>query len=443
MPARLLRVYRHSPVESRRRDKGYVFPKDATAGQFLAVDALVADAFTYRLVTKVLKTRVLLVSIVPPRNDCGVRIVMYRHLVERSPFELHVASNADFAEGLVIHTQLRLPYLIHRLRKSRFGPRLAAWITDYENLVWPLTVSHPLEEAVEKFQPDVILTLAECGLCRIARDTAQRHKLPLVGLFLDWFPVMKGYYGHKSTQEILSRRYRELYAACDLAFCTSDGMQELLGPHPNSHVIYPMPGKHRAPGKSWRPANGKFWLVYVGSVENFYGRMLCSLIEKIEQTSDLEIIVVGPNADWPAEFLQRAKAKGVYLGFNPPEEAAPIMEGADALLVLMSFESEHRLFMETSFTTKFLDYVSLGKPVIMWGPEYCAPVRVAQKHGGAAVVSQMEADPVVSTCRRIAANPALRDELCHQARHLHQTLFNPDRLQGIFVSEIERLIAPR
>jgi hypothetical protein len=41
------------------------------------------------------KRRVLLVSIVPPRNDCGVRIVMYRHFIERSPFELHVASNAD------------------------------------------------------------------------------------------------------------------------------------------------------------------------------------------------------------------------------------------------------------------------------------------------------------------------------------------------------------
>ena len=70
------------------------------------------------------KRRVLLVSIVPPRNDCGVRIVMYRHFIDRSPFELHVASNADFAEGLVIHTQLRLPYLVHgamdpRLRKSR------------------------------------------------------------------------------------------------------------------------------------------------------------------------------------------------------------------------------------------------------------------------------------------------------------------------------------
>src|SRR5262249_33945936 len=361
------------------------------------------------------KPRVLLVSIVPPRNDCGVAIVIYPHFIERSPFELHVASNADFAKGLIIHTQLRLPYLVHRLRKSRFGPRLSAWISDYENFIWPLTANDALEEVVEKFQPEVILTLAECGLCHIARKAAQRHRIPLAGLFLDWFPMMKGHYGHKSTQWILSQRYRELYAACDLAFCTSDGMQETLGPHPNSHVIYPMPGRHVMPAKSWPPSNGKFRLAYVGSVENFYGRMLCSLIEKIEASSDLEITVVGPNADWPKQLRERALANGTYLGFKPPEEAAEVLASADALLSVMSFEKEHKLFMRTSFTTKFLDYVSFGKPVILWGPEYCTPVRVAREHGGAAVVSTNEPGAVVSLCRQIAADTELSDELSKQA----------------------------
>jgi len=389
------------------------------------------------------KIRTLLTSIVPPRNDCGVRIVMYRHFIERSPFELHVASNADFAEGLVIHTQLRLPYLVHRLRKSRFGPRLAPWIQDYENLVWPLTANEPLEAAVQDFKPDVVLTLAECGLCHIARKTAERHRIPLAALFLDWFPVMKGHYGHKWTQEILSRRYRELYAACDLAFCTSDGMQEILGPHPNSHVIYPMPGRHPAPEKLWPPRTGKFRVVYVGSVENFYGRMLCSLIEQIEATDGLEIIVVGPNADWPKQLLERARANGTYLGFKPPEEAAEVLASADALLSVMSFEKKHELFMRTSFTTKFLDYVSFGKPVILWGPDYCTPVRVARKHGGAMVVNQNDPAAIALACREIADDAAWREQLSQQARALHETLFNPDRLQEIFVSEIEKLARSR
>jgi glycosyltransferase involved in cell wall biosynthesis len=389
------------------------------------------------------KPRVLLVSIVPPKNDCGVRIVMHRMLVERSPFELHVASNANFADGLLVHTPLQLPHLIHRLRKSRFGPRFAAWITDYENFIWPLTTNGALESAVEDFKPDVVLTLAECGLSHIAQKTAQRHGLPLAGLFLDWFPVMKGHYGHTSTQPILSRRFRELYAGCALAFCTSDGMQEVLGRHPNSHVIYPMPGRHRVPEKPRPASTGKFRLVYVGSVQNFYGRMLCSLIEKIEATKDLEIVVVGPNADWPQQILERAKANGIYLGFKSPEEAAGVMASADALLVVMSFEKEHELFMRTSFTTKFLDYVAFGKPVILWGPDYCTPVRVARKNGGAVVVNEDDPEAIVSACRRIAEDTAWRQQLSHEATRLHQTLFNPERLQAIFVDEIEKLVGNR
>ena len=390
------------------------------------------------------KLRVLLVSIVPPRNDCGVRIVMHRHLVEGNPFKLHVASNADFEDGLLVHTHLRLPYPIHRLRKSRFGPRLAAWITDYENFIWPLTANGALEEAVQNFEPDVVLTLAECGLSQIARKTAQRHGLPLAGLFLDWFPVTKGHYGHKWTRGILSRRYRELYAACDLAFCTSDGMQEMLGPHPNSHVVYPMPGKYRVPVESaWPRANEKFRLVYVGAVRDFYGRMLCSLIKKIEATNDLEIIVIGPGADWPKQTLDRARARGSYLGFKPPDEAAEVLASADAMLVVMSFEKEHELFMRTSFTTKFLDYVAFGKPVILWGPEYCTPVRVARKRGGAAVVSSSDTGAVVSLCRQIATDSALSGKLSHEALQLHQTLFNPDRLQDIFVQKLTELVDGR
>lgn len=389
------------------------------------------------------RTRVLLVTIAPPRNDCGVRIVLHRHLVERHPFELHVASNADFADDLLVHTRLRLPYPLWRLRKTRFGPRLAPWITDYENFVWPLAKNRTLEEAIEKFRPDVILTLAETSVCHLARKAAKRHKIPLAGLFLDWFPIMKPHYGHKWAQNILSRRYRELYAACDLAFCTSDGMKEVLGPHPNCHVIYPMPGQHRIPETIFPPRNGKFRLAYVGAAENFYGRMLRSLVEKIEAASDLEMMVVGPTGDWPLEVLQRAKAKGVCLGSQPPEEAAKVLAGADTLLVVMSFEAEHRLFMETSFTTKFLDYVAFGKPIILWGPDYCTPVRVARREGGALVVNTPDAGAVVAAARKIASEPQTRESLAQQAKNLHQTLFNPGRLQEILVSEIEKLATLR
>ena len=367
---------------------------------------------------------------------------MRRHLVERNPFELVVATNRDYFAEPLPHEELRLPYLLHRLRRSRFGPKTAKWVTDYENMIWPFTAHRQLDALMARFHPDVILALAHNGLSEVSRRLSRQHGLPLAGLFLDWFPIMNGHFGHRWTCNALSRRYRRFYKECDLAFCTSDGMREVLGPHPNSHIIYPMPGQHRVPEESWPPSNGKFRLVYVGSVERFYGRMLCSLIEKMEPLPDMEIIVVGPNADWPVEIKQRAKDKRIYLGFKPPEEAAAVLAGADALLVVMSFENNYELFMRTSFTTKFLDYVAFGKPVILWGPDYCTPFRVAQKHGGALAVNQIETVGVIAACRQIAGDPTLRRKLSDEAKRLHEDLFNPDRLQNIFVGEIEKLVWP-
>lgn len=385
--------------------------------------------------------RLLHLTICPPENDCGARLVMHRHLVERRPFDFKVVTAGKWCVKTPPDYELRLPYPLHRLAKCRFGPLFRRWLADYENVIWPLFPNRALDRAIAEHRPHVLLALADQSLCLMARRAARQHRLPLAGLFLDWFPIM--YHGHAWTRDLLSRRFREFYAACDLAFCTSDGMQEVLGPHPNSHIIYPMPGRHQIPNETWPPPRGKFRLVYVGSVENFYGRMLCALIEAFQAAPGLEIIVIGPNADWPKPILEQAKANGAYLGFKPPQEAAAVLAGADALLVVMSFEEEYRLFMRTSFTTKFLDYTAFGKPIILWGPDYCTPAMVVRKHGGALPVNQPEAQEVAAACQRLAGDPALRDRLAAEARHLHATLFNPERLQGIFVAEIERLTQQR
>jgi len=386
------------------------------------------------------KKRILLVSIVPPRNDNGVRIVMYRHLVEREPFELHVASTADFADDLLIHTHLKLPYPLWRLTKTRFAPFLSRWIRDYRNLIWTLGVPKALDECIKKFKPDVILTLAETDLCHIAAKAAKKHDIPLAGLFLDWFPFMDGHYGHNITKKILSRRYHALYEKCDLAICTSDGMKEVLGDHPNSHVVYPMPGRHQSPAIVYPPKSKKFRLVYVGSVRNFYGRMISALLEKIENEDALEIIVVGGDADWAPEILEKAKQQGVYLGFMPPEKAAEVLKGADSLLVVMSFEPEHERFMRTSFTTKFLDYVTFHKPIILWAPDYCTPMRVVQREGGAMPITDPDPDSVIGALREIQTCATVREQLTDEARRLSQTTFNADRLQNVFVSQMNALV---
>ena len=252
--------------------------------------------------------------------------------------------------------------------------------------------------------------------------------------------MMKGHFGLECTQSMLSNHYRGLYSACDLAFCTSDGMQEVLGPHPNSHVIYPMPGWHKVPEKRFPPPTGKFRIVYVGSAEGFYGRMLRSLMHELEKHPVMELIIVGPHNDWPEEDKKVARERGTCLGFMPPEKAAEVLAGANALLVVMSFEREHKLFMRTSFTTKFLDYSAFAKPVILWGPDYCTPSRLAKREDAALVVETESPEGVITAAKKLLDERAEVERLSAASQRLNQTVFNPDRLQGIFVGEIENLV---
>jgi len=389
------------------------------------------------------KPRVLLVSIVPPQNDCGVRIVMHRHLVERNPFDLHVATNTPQAWNPELKvTLLDLPYPLQRIRKSRYAPRFEKWFADYWNFVVPEMPHRGLDDCIWAFKPDVILTLAETGLCHLAAKTAKRNRIPLAGLFLDWFPIMPPHFGHSFAKGILSERYRRLYRECDLAFCTSDGMQDVLGPHPNSHVIYPMPGKHFIPEKIHPPKNERFRLVYVGAAERFYGRMLRRLIKEMEKCADLEILIVGPHNDWPDKEKENARAKGICLGFMPPEKAAEVLAGADALLVVMSFEEDQKLFMRTSFTTKFLDYAAFGKPVILWGPDYCTPSRLATREDAAIVVNDPLPSAIVSAALKLKNTPTDVEKYSSASRRLQQTTFSPECLQNIFVTEMEKLVPP-
>jgi len=167
--------------------------------------------------------------------------------------------------------------------------------------------------------------------------------------------------------------------------------------------------------------------------------MLRALMHEIRKYPSLELIIVGPTQDWPEEEIRRAKDKGICLGFMPPAKAAEALAGADVLLVVMSFEREQELFMRTSFTTKFLDYAAFAKPVILWGPNYCTPSRLAKREGAALVVETESPEGVIAAAKKLMDEPAEVERLSTASRRLNQTVFNPDRLQGIFVGEIEKI----
>lgn len=382
------------------------------------------------------RLKALLVSLSPPVNDCGIRVLMYRHLIQRRPYDLSVVTNDAALARNHGFLETPLPKWVRRIRNSRFH----RWGLDIENFLSAWLSRSVIDREVSRFQPDVVLSVADNSLCHAAHSAARKWRLPLAGFFQDWFPIMDGYFGHSRTSPMLEARFRSFYRRCDLALCISEGMRQQLGPHRNSHVLYPISGQEPV-SVSRSPAPGrKFRLVYVGSVERFYGRMVSALVEATMPLEDMEFIVVGPRADWAPDLLERARQHGSYLGFKPTEEAAALLRSADALLVAMSFESEFRLFMETSFNTKIADYCALTRPIVFWGPAYAAPVSLLKQAGSAAFVDNPDPRAVVETCRRLAADPKLREDLVNGATALRRNHLDPEKLQQTLVEQVERIV---
>jgi len=96
--------------------------------------------------------------------------------------------------------------------------------------------------------------------------------------------------------------------------------------------------------------------------------------------------------------------------------------------------------MRTSFTTKLLDYCKAGKPIIMWGPEYCAPVRMIKKQAAAWAITTPDAKEVVEALMKIREDFNLREDLSQGAKRLAKGDLSHDKIHGVFVEQITALI---
>jgi glycosyltransferase involved in cell wall biosynthesis len=387
--------------------------------------------------------RILYIADVPPLNWCGGCVVMHRLLAFQDDFDVTIATDlyAPLPEQPAVDSRFRVfsgaesNRAVLRLMKTRFWN----FARSYKNVLAPLHVSSRLLRECSTWRPDAIFALADSGLSWLGLRLARRLRVPLAVYFADWTPKLDDV--QNWTRPILERRFRKLYKECDLAFCTSEGMRDELGGHPNSHVLYPMPNPRRASGPdATARTNDKFTLTYAGNVQGFYGKMVSDLVVGLADSQTVTFRVYGPKADWPQHVLDTAARTSVYQGFVPSDRLAVELHNTDALLVVMSFDPSLEWFMKTSFTTKFLDYCAFGKPIVIWGPEYCMAVRFAQENGGAVTVTRNSTSEVVKAVEKLAADPVEQMRLGAEAAALGAGLFNPENIYEIFRSEMMKLL---
>lgn len=393
------------------------------------------------------RPRIFYLARTAPSRLSGATLAMRRHFLDHTDIDLFIATTEEFEGPDVPRLTLKAPAWWQRIGRTR----LWRAVRNAEILALAHRLPPELLEAARRFRPDAVFTVADLTLSDTARLLAQRLGVPLISNFQDWWPRGQFYYPQETpfrfVVPIVERRFHRLYRDAALAFCTSEGMREFLGPHPNSHVLYPIgDGAARATTIATPPEANTAWpqrkrqLVYTGTAFGSYGQMLLELASALEGHPRWELLIYGKRPDWPPERIAAAEAKGLYRGFLPFDRLRMVLAAADACLSVMSFDPDLEVMMRTSFTTKVLDYCSAGRPILMWGPSFCSPIRLLNRRRAGLTITTPCPEDVLACLERLDTEPDLSDELSKAALALADGELSHASIHARFVGEISKLL---
>lgn len=376
--------------------------------------------------------KILLISSVLPRDTIGGEVVLYRHLSQKSELRLVIAT--DNWQGLLSEDTIEIPD--NRLLKRLTRTRISKWVHDVRQCFDTFHDTKKLRHYIKHQKPDIILTVAHHELCWLAKHMSQEFNIPLVTFFHDWWPDLA--YVHSFAKKVLTHRFKQLYQQSQLAFCVSEEMQQALGKHPNAQILFPISERMviKKPLEILVREEA-FTVIYAGNLSGIYGPMIQALCTSFSEISKLQLKLFGLQPDWQESLVQQVKSKGIYGGFisNLDQE----LSNANALLVAMSFNQLDKMRMQTSFPSKLVGYCQFGKPIIIWGPEYCSAVRWGRQHQSALVVSSPLVQDLVGAIEELATQPKEQTRLGNKALEMAQGMFNQEKIQRQFVDSIHEV----
>lgn len=376
--------------------------------------------------------QIILISSVLPEPTTGGEISLHRHLIERATFPLKICDNQPNSSNAAYLFFL----LYRRLIKTRFN----RFAEDLRVLCAGRWLDREIRTKLEDTPQAIVFTVAHGDAWMSAMRYARKHKLPLATFFHDWWPDIA--LVHKPIRYLLESQLKELYRSSSIAFCSSAGMINALGKHQNVQLLYPISESSRKSEKREdcsRADRAPFKVLYMGNLFD-YGPMMREALKKFLDDPRIRLEVRGMNPKWPTDFSNEMKKRGMWLDFLPRKELEAWLLTGDFYLVSMSFDPNLKRRMETSFPSKLLEYVQFGKPLIIWGPEYCSAIKWAESGKRAVCVTNSDPEALKVALRELVDSPEEQYRLATEAKTVAQNDFNPNKIHNNFEDLLKKLI---
>lgn len=384
--------------------------------------------------------RIAIISDEGPQTGSAGGLLLARLLADHPPERLYVLAQRVPTVGLplpgVDYHALETPW--RRFEQSRFN-RLKRSLRAFgcvPKTKWPASL--------DSFQPDVILCVMQHAACYdTAADYARRKNLPLVVIVHDvndsFEPVLPW------ARAAAKKKDAAFYQQAAFRLCVSPEMEQYLHDHLGSpgQVLYP----NRNPNLQPRPFHaaltlrraGQLTLGFAGNVNYGYGREICRLLPALRNAGARLVVYSHPPGTDCRELLQAADCVELR-GFLPDGEVwNAIQRDCDAVWLPYPFHApDYEALYRTHFPSKLPEYLALGMPVIVSGPEYATGVRWAIKNN-TCVCASVGSDPETMTgiLRDLTRDPQKRNALAQAGWEAGQRDFDP----GMLVQKFKHCLA--
>lgn len=390
--------------------------------------------------------RVLILSDEGPQTGTAGGLLLHRLFRACPPDRLRVLARhvPTIGDGLlgVPYRKLLPPW--HRFEGSRFHRlkrSLRAW-----GLVPASPLAH-LEGLLDGFAPEVVYCVMQhAQYYDTAHRFARLRGLPLVVAVHDVNDEFEPVYPW--AEDAVRCRDGAFYRFAARRLCISPEMERLCATRfgADGTVLYPNRSEELAP-RPFALADalrqpGRLTIGFAGNLNYGYGAALTQLLPAL-RSATVRLVLYGRAPGPELAALAAATDCCEFRGFVPSADAwAGIQRECDAVWLpypnpagLMEHLYRHH------FPSKLPEYLALGMPVIVTGPDYATGVRWARANADA-VACAPGADPVEMTAlfQRLATDHAARRQLAECGWQAGQRDFDPAAICAQFLAHLNAAV---
>lgn len=297
-----------------------------------------------------------------------------------------------------------------------------------------------IDRLLAEFRPEVVLTVMQFGTWYLSSMRyAKSRQLPMVCLIHDDNECFEPVYGW--AQRARRRSDGDFYRFARRRLCVCPEMEEELSRRYGVHgeVMYPNRSETLGPRDPAlnmalrRP--GHLTLGFVGNSNYGYGEQLVRMLPAF-RAAGVKLLIYGPLPRGEAAPLCAAVDVVEYRGFVPSASEAwqGVKRDCDAM-IFPYLDPPGRMegLYSLHFPSKLPEYLALGMPIVMVGPESATGVRWARRNPGAVfLLDDRQPSTWPAALEMLRANAVLRESLALNAGKAGGEDFDPVEIRRRF-----------